>query len=182
MEKKVKSNVFNNDIELKLICKIHKYSRMFQLLNIRSSEFYKNLHRSMMLMMMLLNLIITILNFNIEFIQNNPIHNTVALICNTIIIGMDFLLAFQIKTEYYKSKSIAFNNLANDIEEDLLIDDIKNVEFNRLFKKFKDLIYTENDKIPIYILKENEKEKIEYNANELESLKILNIIDLMNIT
>ena len=164
--------------QLELMCKIHKYSRIFQLLNIRISEFYTYIHSFLLCIMMLLNLIMAIINLNISFVETNPIHNSITLICNIIIILLDRLLAFQIKKEYHKTKSIQFNILANEIEEDLIIEDIKNLEFNRIFKKFKDLMYTENNKME-FLIPKKEKGLIAINIKELEELKIFNIMELI---
>jgi hypothetical protein len=164
--------------QLGLICKMHKYSRIFQLLNIRTSEFYAYVHSFLIFLMMLLNVSMTIINLNIKFVEKNPVHNSIALICNTVVIALDILLSFQIKKEYHKTKSIEYNGLANDIEEDLIIEDINNLEFNRILKKFKDLMYTENNKIPLLILRK-EKKQISVNIKELEELKILNIMNLI---
>jgi len=128
---------------------------------------------------MLLNFTITIINFNFSYVKIDPIHNSIVLICNTVIVGFDILLSLQIKTEFHKSKSILFNSLANDIEEDLMLTDITNLEYNRIINRFKELLYRNNFSIPQIIFKKLKKEtKFEY--LEFEEMIMLNPIDLIN--
>ena len=110
--------------------------------------------------------------------ERNLIYNSITLICNIIILILDIILSFQVKKEYHKTKSIQFNVLANEIEEDIIMDDIKHLEFNRIFKRFKDLIYTENNKME-FLISKKEKELIYINIKELEELKIFNIMELI---
>jgi hypothetical protein len=168
-----KSNIFTES-QLLLIGKIHKYSRIYQLLNIRSSEFYKYIHSSITLFIILVNLSIAIINFNLDFVNKNSMHNSIVLICNTIIISLDVLLSFQMKKEFHKNQSVLFNNLANNIEEDLMTEDVNSLEFNRIFNKFKTLLYAENQYIPKFILNKEQK-NINYNQLELDNLLILDL-------
>jgi hypothetical protein len=174
-----KRSIFN-DKQVHLVYKIHKYCRIFQLLNIRSSEFYKYIHSTILSVTIICNLILTIVNCgnNILKVEINPMYNSIALMCNTLLMSFDVLLSFQIKVQFYKTKSILFNSLANDIEEDLILDERRNLEFNRVFSRFKELIYMDTYAIPNIIFRRL-KEKIKFEHIEFEEIVLMNSLDML---
>ena len=174
-----KRSIFN-DKQVHLIYKIHKYCRIFQLLNIRSSEFYKYIHSTILSVTIMCNLILTIVNCsnNILKVEVNPMYNSIALMCNTLLMSFDVLLSFQIKVQFYKTKSILYNSLANDIEEDLILDERRNLEFNRVFSRFKELVYMDTYEIPNIIFRRL-KEKIKFEHIEFEEIVLMNSIDML---
>ena len=174
-----KHSVFS-DKQVDLIYKIHKYCRIFQLLNIRSSEFYKYIHSTILSVTIICNLILTIVNCgnNILKVEVNPMYNSIALMCNTLLMAFDVLLSFQIKVQFYKTKSILYNSLANDIEEDLILDEQRNLEFNRVFSRFKELVYMDTYEIPNIIFRRL-KEKIKFEHIEFEEIVLMNSIDML---
>ena len=174
-----KRSIFN-DKQVHLIYKIHKYCRIFQLLNIRSSEFYKYIHSTILSVTIMCNLILTIVNCgnNVLKVEMNPMYNSIALMCNTLLMSFDVLLSFQIKVQFYKTKSILYNSLANDIEEDLILDERRNLEFNRVFSRFKELDYMDTYEIPNIIFRRL-KEKIKFEHIEFEEIVLMNSVDML---
>ena len=168
------------DKQCVLIYKIHKYCRIFQLLNIRSSEFYKYIHSTILSVTIICNLILTIVNCgnNILKVEINPMYNSIALMCNTLLMSFDVLLSFQIKVQFYKTKSILFNSLANDIEEDLILEEQRNLEFKRIFSRFKQLIYMDTFTIPNIIFKQLKK-KIRFENIEYEEIVLINSLEFL---
>jgi hypothetical protein len=53
-------------------------------------------------------------------------------------------------------------------------EDVNSLEFNRIFNKFKTLLYAENQYIPKFILNKEQK-NINYNQLELDNLLILDL-------
>jgi hypothetical protein len=168
------------DKQCVLIYKIHKYCRIFQLLNIRSSEFYKFIHSAILTITLTSNLILTIINFYNNYFKSdmNQIYNSIALISNSLLMAFDVFLSLQIKIEFYKTKSILFNSLANDIEEDLILEEQRNLEFKRIFSRFKQLIYMDTFTIPNIIFKQLKK-KIRFENIEYEEIVLINSLEFL---
>jgi hypothetical protein len=171
---KINNSIFT-DTQVQLIYKIHKYCRIFQLLNLRSSQFYKKIHSFFILLIGVSNVCIAIINF--KNMDINPLLNTMLLLLNTCFMGCDFILTFQNKSEFFKQKSIFFNTLANDIESDLVLSNVRHLEFNRLLCRFKDLINCDDYSIPTYIINKVKK-RIKFEHMELEEMVLIDPQDL----
>jgi hypothetical protein len=108
----------------------------------------------------------------------NQIYNSIALISNSLLMAFDVFLSLQIKIEFYKTKSILFNSLANDIEEDLILEEQRNLEFKRIFSRFKQLIYMDTFTIPNIIFKQLKK-KIRFENIEYEEIVLINSLEFL---